>query len=44
MNTFRVVFKTYFGVYLELQDDVSYFSDYYQSPYVFTDVTDMLDP
>ena len=44
VNTFRVVFKTYFGADLELLNDVSYFSDYYQSPYVFTDVTDMLDP
>jgi hypothetical protein len=39
VNSFRVIFNTYFGTNLDLLDDRSYFSSIYK-PYVFTDVTD----
>jgi len=41
VNSFRLIFKYYFGAKLDLLDDYSYFSDY-EHPYKFTDVTDIL--
>jgi hypothetical protein len=39
VNSFRVVFNTYYGAQLEMLEDKAYFSSIYQ-PYVFTNVTD----
>lgn len=39
VNSFRVIFDTYFGTHLGYLDDHAYFSDIYK-PYVFTDVTE----
>jgi hypothetical protein len=38
VNSFRVIFDTYFGTNLGYLDDRGYFSDIYK-PYVFTDIT-----
>jgi hypothetical protein len=38
VNSFRVIFNTYFGTHLGLLEDKAFFSSIYQ-PYVFTDVT-----
>lgn len=43
VNTFRLIFNTYFGTQLKLLPDKSYLSDYYVSPYKFTDVTRKLN-
>jgi hypothetical protein len=40
VNTFRVIFNAYFGTDYERLEDKSYFSDYWDSPYLFEDVTD----
>lgn len=42
VNTFRLIFNTYFGTKLKLLTDKSYYSDYYKSPYRFVDVTNKL--
>jgi hypothetical protein len=40
VNTFRVIFNAYFGTDYEMLEDRSYSSDYWNSPYLFRDVTD----
>ena len=40
VNTFRVIFNAYFGTDYEMIEDRSYSSDYWNSPYLFRDVTD----
>jgi len=42
VNTFRVIFNTYFDANLELLPEYSYYSEY-QTPYNFTDVTTSVD-
>jgi len=42
VNTFRVIFNTYFGTDYELLEDKSY-NSFDFSPYKFTDITDMVD-
>jgi hypothetical protein len=37
VNTFRLIFNTYFGGHYELLEDISYFSTYHQ-PYKFTPI------
>jgi len=39
VNTFRIIFNHYFGTDLELLEDKSYFSTWYE-PYKFIDVID----
>ncbi len=39
VNSFRVIFNTYFGTQLSMLEDKAYFSSIYQ-PYVFKDVTE----
>jgi len=43
VNTFRVVFNTYFGTHFDLLPDRTYFSPQ-SHPYDFTDITDMIQP
>ncbi|MCH7951972.1 sulfatase-like hydrolase/transferase [Patescibacteria group bacterium] len=43
VNSFRLIFNTYFGANLDLHPDESYFSDYYKAPYRFNNVTEELD-
>ncbi len=43
VNSFRVIFNTYFDAKLPLLQDKNYFSIYYESPYSFSDVTDSID-
>ena len=40
VNTFRAMFNAYFGTDYARLEDRSYFSDYWDSPYLFEDVTD----
>jgi hypothetical protein len=42
VNTFRVVFNQYFGTDYELLENQSYFSRIWDSPYLFSDVTDQV--
>jgi len=42
VNTFRVIFNTYFGADYELLEDKSY-NSFDFSPYKFTDITDIVD-
>jgi hypothetical protein len=42
VNTFRLIFNTYFGEDYELLDDRTYYSPYWQ-PYDFYDVTEIKD-
>jgi len=42
VNTFRVIFNTYFGTDYELLEDKSY-NSFDFSPYKFTDITDIVD-
>ena len=43
VNSFRIIFNTYFDAKLPLLQDKHYFSIYYESPYSFSDVTDSID-
>ena len=43
VNSFRLLFNAYFDAKLSLLNDKNYFSIYYENPYSFSDVTDMLD-
>ena len=40
VNTFRAIFNAYFGADYEMLEDKSYTADYWNSPYLFEDVTD----
>ena len=40
VNTFRMIFKIYFGADLDLLEDKSYFSNY-ETPYKFIPVTEL---
>ena len=42
VNTFRLIFKEYFGANLDLLEDKVYYSHPENSPYVFKEVTDIL--
>jgi hypothetical protein len=42
VNTFRVIFNDYFGTDYEILEDKSYYADFFNSPYVFDDITDQV--
>jgi hypothetical protein len=42
VNTFRVIFNNYFGTDYEILEDKSYYADFFNSPYVFDDITDQV--
>ena len=43
VNSFRVIFNTFFGAQLPLLDDKNYYASY-ASPYQFEDVTERIEP
>ena len=42
VNTFRVVFNFYFGADYEILSDYSYHSSFFEAPYAFVNVTDIV--